>query len=96
MSQSRYLLFKHLRPWTREQQLRTELLFSHYPLFHKSYQLSPRLGEIYRQCKCKEETFKKRALWYNDVEEAGIFHIILQNRCQDNQNSLSGHPQLLQ
>lgn len=72
LARSRYLLFKHPKLWTREQQQRAELLFGHYPLIHKSYQLSLRLGEIYRNCKCKEDAFKKLALWYNDVEEAGI------------------------
>ncbi|MET3397143.1 transposase [Chitinophaga ginsengisegetis] len=72
LARSRYLLFKHPKLWTREQQQRAELLFSHYPLIYKSYQLSLRLGEVYRHCKCKEEAFKKLALWYNDVEAAGI------------------------
>ena len=31
-----------------------------------------KLGEIYRQCKCKEDAFKKLALWHNEVEAVGI------------------------
>lgn len=72
LARSRYLLFKHPRLWTREQQQRAELLFNQYPLIHRSYLLSLRLGEVYRHCKCKEEAFKKLALWYNDVEETGL------------------------
>lgn len=72
LARSRYLLFKHPRLWTREQKQRAELLFSHYPLIQKSYQLSLDLGEIYRHSKCKEEAFKKLALWYNDVEGSGL------------------------
>lgn len=60
------------RVMTREQRQRAEVLFTNYPLIHTSYQLSLRLGEIYKQSKCKEEAFKKLALWYNDVEEAGL------------------------
>ncbi|WP_145670302.1 transposase [Chitinophaga polysaccharea] len=51
LARSRYLLFKHPRLWTREQQQKAELLFSHYPLIHKSYQLSLRLGEVYSEVK---------------------------------------------
>lgn len=63
---------KHSKLWTREQRQRAELLFSHYPQIQKSYQLSLDLGEIYRHSKCKEEAFKKLALWYNDVEGSGL------------------------
>ena len=72
LARSRYLLFKHPRLWTREQQQRSELLFSHYPVIQKAYQLSLRLGEVYRVSTCKEQAFKKLALWYNDVEQAGL------------------------
>lgn len=69
---SRYLLFKQARLWSIEQKQRADLLFTRYPLLHKAYVLANRLGEIYRYCKCKEEAFKKLALWYNDVEASGI------------------------
>ncbi|CAL1516792.1 transposase [Chitinophaga sp. MM2321] len=72
LARSRYLLFKHPRLWTRDQQQRAELLFTRYPVIRKAYQLSLRLGEVYRKSKCKEEAFKKLALWYNDVESAGL------------------------
>ena len=34
--------------------------------------MSVRLTEIFNHCKCREEAFKKLALWYNAIEEAGI------------------------
>jgi len=46
LARSRYLLFKHPRLWTREQQQRGELLFNRYPVIQKAYQLSLRLGEF--------------------------------------------------
>lgn len=72
LARSRYLLFKQPRLWTREQRQRAELLFQHYPVIHKAYQLSLRLGDLYRSCTCKEQAFKRLALWYNNVEEAGL------------------------
>lgn len=72
LARSRYLLFKHSRLWTPEQRQRADLLFSLYPQIHKAYLLSLRLGEIYRNCTSKEQAFKKLALWYNDVEDAGM------------------------
>jgi transposase len=70
LARSRYLLFKHSRLWTPEQRQRAELLFTRYPDIHKAYQLSLRLGEIYRLSTSKEQAFKKLALWYNDVDDA--------------------------
>lgn len=72
LARSRYLLFKHSRLWTPEQRQRADLLFGLYPQIHKAYQLSLRLGEVYRNCTSKEQAFKKLALWYNDVEDAGM------------------------
>ncbi|MVT12663.1 transposase [Chitinophaga tropicalis] len=72
LARSRYLLFKHPGAWTREQRQRAELLFTRYPVIHKGYQLSLCLGEVFRHCTSKEQAFKKLALWYNDVEDAGL------------------------
>lgn len=72
LARSRYLLFKHSRLWTPEQRRRAELLFSKYPVIHRAYQLSLQLGEIYRLSTSKQQAFKKLALWYNDVESAGM------------------------
>jgi len=70
LARSRYLLFKHNRLWTPEQRWRAELLFTRYPDIYKAYQLSLRLGEIYRLSTSKEQAFKKLALWHNDVDDA--------------------------
>jgi transposase len=72
LARSRYLLFKQPRLWTREQKQRADLLFARYPVLQKAYQLSLSLGDVFRICTCKEQAFKRLALWYNDVDEAGI------------------------
>lgn len=72
LARSRYLLFKHHIKWTPTQKQRAELLFERYPEIKKAYELSLRLGDIFKLCKSKEHAFKKLALWYNDVEESGI------------------------
>lgn len=72
LARSRYLLFKHRSKWTESQKQRAELLFSRYPQIKKAYDLSQRLGDIFRLCKTKEHAFKKLALWYNEVEDIAI------------------------
>lgn len=72
LARSRYLLFKHPRLWSQEQRQRADLLFTLYPEIHKAYQLSLQLGEVFRNCTSKEQAFKRLALWYNDVEAAGM------------------------
>jgi transposase len=69
---SRYLLFKHPRKWSEEQRTRSRVLFTRYPLLHRSFLLASRLGDIYRTCTSKEQAFKKLALWYNEVEASAI------------------------
>jgi transposase len=69
---SRYLLFKHPRKWSEQQRARAQILFTRYPLLHKSFLLATRLGEIYRTCTSREQAFKKLALWYNEVEASAI------------------------
>ncbi len=72
LARSRYLLFKHRSKWNVSQKQRADLLFQRYPLLHKAYDLSIRLGQIFRVCKNKQQAFKQLAIWYNDVEAAGI------------------------
>lgn len=72
LARSRYLLFKQKIKWTPSQKQRAELLFEHYPKVKQAYDLSMKLGDIFRQCKCKEEAFKKLALWHNQVIDVGI------------------------
>lgn len=72
LARSRYLLFKHQSKWTVSQKERADLLFPRYPLLLKAYNLSLRLGQIFTICKNKQQAFKRLAIWYNDVEDAGI------------------------
>lgn len=72
LARSRYLLFKHKDKWTASQKRRALLLFDHYPKLKEAYNLSLRLGIIYRTCRTKEEAFKKLALWFNEVEQSSI------------------------
>lgn len=72
LARSRYLLFKHSSKWNISQKQRADLLFNKYPLLYKAYQLSIRLGAIFTKCKNKQQAFKGLAIWYNDVEDAGI------------------------
>lgn len=72
LARSRYLLFKHPSKWTLSQKERGDLLFPRYPLLEKAYKLSIRLGRIFTVSKNKQQAFKQLAIWYNDVEDAGI------------------------
>lgn len=72
LARSRYLLFKHHVKWTTIQKHRAELLFERFPELKKAYQISLKLGDIFKLCKSKEHAFKHLALWYNVVEDCGI------------------------
>jgi transposase len=72
LARSRYLLFKHRSKWTENQKIRAELLFVKYPEIKDAYDLSLKLGDIFKTSKSKEVAFKKLALWYNDVEASGL------------------------
>jgi len=72
LARSRYLLFKHPSKWTRNQELRAELLFERYPKLENAYNIAQKLGDIFRGCKSKEQAFKRLAIWYNEVEACGI------------------------
>jgi transposase len=72
LARSRYLLFKHPTKWTLSQEQRAKLLFERYPLLKQAYDLSLRLGDIFRICSSKEQAFKRLAIWHNEVETCGI------------------------
>ena len=72
LARSRYLLFKHPSKWTLSQKQRADLLFPRYPVLEKAFKLSLRLGKIFTVSKNKQQAFKQLAIWYNDVEDAGI------------------------
>jgi transposase len=72
LARSRYLLFKHDSKWTESQKHRARLLFQRFPEIKDAYELSIKMGDIFKNVKSKEVAFKKLALWYNDVETSGI------------------------
>lgn len=72
LARSRFLLFKCKSCWTPSQIHRAELLFSKYPTLEQAYNLAMKLSNIYTHTKEKIIAFKKLALWYNDVEDAGF------------------------
>lgn len=72
LARSRYLLFKPSSRWTACQKERADILLPKYPLLQKAYLLSVRLSNIFTTCTCKKIAFKRLAMWYNDVEAAGI------------------------
>lgn len=72
LARSRYLLFKHHSKWTDTQKQRAELLFPRFPEIKSAYDLSIKMGDIFKNAKSKQIAFKKLALWYNEVEESGI------------------------
>ena len=72
LARSRYLLFKHKDKWTASQKQRGWLLFERYPKLKQAYDLSFKLGVIYRNCTSWQQAYKRLALWYQDVESANI------------------------
>lgn len=72
LARSRYLLFKHHSKWSQSQKHRAEILFERFPEIRDAYNLSIKLGDIFKNAKVKEVAFKRMALWYNEVEAAGI------------------------
>jgi transposase len=72
LARSRYLLFKHDSKWTQSQKHRARILFQRFPEIKDAYELSIKMGDIFKNVKSKEVAFKKLALWYNQVEASGI------------------------
>lgn len=72
LARSRYLLFKQDTKWTPAQRQRSEILFRHYPLLEKAYQLSRRLSYIFSNTKDKGIAFTRLARWYEEVEKSGL------------------------
>ncbi len=72
LARSRYLLFKHKDAWTPSQKQRASLLFERYPIVKQAYDLNIKLSNIFRYCTCKEQAFKRLALWYNEIEDSGL------------------------
>jgi len=72
LARSRYLLFKHRDKWTASQLTRAKLLFERYPVINQAYNLSLKLGTIFRNYTSKELAYKPLAFWYDEVERSGL------------------------
>jgi len=72
LARSRYLLFKSRDKWTPRQGHRAELLFERYPILELAYNLSRKLSTIFSRKITKQIAYKKLAVWFNEVESAGI------------------------
>lgn len=72
LARSRYLLFKKEVDWSPSQNQRAELLFNLYPDLHRAYIISQELSSILSHSKSRMIAFKKLALWYNKIENAGF------------------------
>jgi transposase len=66
------LLFKHHSRWSESQKHRAEILFERFPKIKNAYNLSIKLGDIFKKVTNKEVAVKKLALWNNEVEKSGI------------------------
>lgn len=71
LARSRYLLFKKEVNWSPSQSYRAELLFRLYPDLERAYKVSQELSSILSHSKDRLVAFKKLAIWYNRIEEAG-------------------------
>lgn len=72
LARSRYLLFKSQQNWTPTQNQRAELLFEMYPRLKQAYKLSQQLVKVFNGKITKQIAYKRLALWYNEVEQAGF------------------------
>ena len=72
LARSRYLLFKSRDKWTPRQGHRAKLLFERYPILELAYNLSRKLSTIFSRKITKQIAYKKLAVWFNEVESAGI------------------------
>ncbi len=72
LARSRYLLFSKEVNWTPSQSHRAELLFRLYPDLEKAYRIAQELSSVLSHSKTKMIAFKKLAIWYNKIEEAGF------------------------
>ncbi len=89
LARSRYLLFKSPANWTSIQNHRAEILFDRYLLLKSAYELSQKLVDVFNRKTTKEIAYKKLALWYNAVENAGFksFNVIA-NTTKQNYNQI--------
>lgn len=72
LARNRYIVMKHQSKWTKNQQIRAEILFEQYPEIEQAYRVALELTNIYNQPIKKELAFTKLAKWYNKVEKLDL------------------------
>jgi len=71
LARSRYLLFKTSDKWSKNQQLRAQILFKEYPELKKAYSLSMHFRGLYN-CQEKDTARIKMIQWIENTESSGI------------------------
>lgn len=72
LARSRYLLYKAPSKWTKNQYLRSEILFDQYPDIKKAYNLVQGLRTIFNTASSVQIAYTKLAHWYKEVENSGF------------------------
>lgn len=72
LARSRYLLYKAPNNWTKNQYIRSKVLFQQYPDIKKAYDLVQGLRNIFNTATSIETAYTKLAHWYKDVELSGF------------------------
>lgn len=72
LARSRYLLYKAPNNWTKNQYIRSKILFEQYPDIKKAYDLVQGLRNIFNTATSVQTAYTKLAHWYKDVEQTGF------------------------
>jgi transposase len=72
LARSRYLLYKAPNNWTKNQYLRSKILFEQYPDIKKAYNLVQELRNIFNTANSIQTAYTKLAHWYKNVELTGF------------------------
>jgi transposase len=72
LARSRYIIMKNRSKWTRNQEIRAEILFEEYPDIEEAYKVSLELTQLYNKKITKESALTKLAHWYNKVEKLDL------------------------
>jgi transposase len=66
LARSRYLLYKYKEEWTKNQQMRAEILFERYPMLYQAYKLVESFRRIFNML-CKKKAKQKFLQWKQDI-----------------------------
>jgi transposase len=66
LARSRYLLYKYKDEWTKNQQMRAEILFERYPMLYQAYKLVESFRRIFNML-CKKKAKQKFLQWKQDI-----------------------------